>query len=114
MTELDFVSLGKNIRKHRVLAGLTQSQLAEKIGCSESHIGQIENARGIPSMTTVASIANTLDVGIDQLIKGDLVNRTGYFVQELVHLTDEFSGKDKLLAIELVKALMQVLHDFKD
>ena len=111
--EFDYVALGKNIKKHRNLANFTQGQLAELIDRSDSHIGQIENARGIPSMATVAAIANALDIGVDQLIYGDLKNRTDYFIQELIDLTNTFQAKDRLFAMELVKALIQVLKDFK-
>lgn len=111
--EFDYAALGKNIKKYRNLANLTQGQLAELVDCSDSHIGQIENARGIPSLATVAGIANALDIGVDQLIYGDLENRTDYFIQELTQLTSSFQTKDKLFAMEMVKALIQVLRDFK-
>lgn len=111
--ELDYISLGKNIRAHRTLAGMTQRQLAEIVDCSDRHIGQIELAQNIPSLAMTVSIANALNVGIDQLVYGDLDNRTDYFVQELVSLTEGFAGKEKLMSIEMVKALVAVLKDFK-
>lgn len=39
---MDYQLLGKNIRKYRLQLGLNQEELAEKVGCSSSHIGQIE------------------------------------------------------------------------
>lgn len=42
---MDYISLGKNIRKYRIQAGYTQSHLAELCDCTDGHIGQIENAR---------------------------------------------------------------------
>ena len=47
---MDYEKLGKNIRKYRIMRGLKQEELAAAAGCSSSHIGQIENARGIPSL----------------------------------------------------------------
>jgi transcriptional regulator with XRE-family HTH domain len=111
--ELNYVFLGKNIRKHRAIAAMTQEKLAEIVGVSDRHIGQIENGKNIPSLAVVVGIANALNVGIDRLIYGDLANRTDYFVQELAELTEGFDSKDKLMSIEMVKALVAVLQEFK-
>jgi hypothetical protein len=59
------------------------------------------------------AIANALDVGIDKLIYSDLQNRTDYFIQELTSLTDGFDPKDKLMSIEMVKAVVSVMKEFK-
>lgn len=111
--ELDYIALGKNIKKHRALAGMTQGQLAELVGCSDRHIGQIESGKNIPSLAVTVGIANALNVGIDQLVCGDLKNNTDYFIQELVSLTEGFAAKDKLMSIEMVKSLITVLKDFQ-
>ncbi len=44
---MDYITLGKNVRKYRLILGFSQEELADKCGCSNNHIGQIENARGI-------------------------------------------------------------------
>lgn len=111
--ELDYESLGKNIRKHRALADMTQERLAEIVGCTDRHIGQIENGKNIPSLAMLVGIANALDVGIDQLVYGDLKNRTNYFIQELISLTEGFEAKDKLMSIEMVKAIVAIMKEFK-
>jgi transcriptional regulator with XRE-family HTH domain len=111
--EMDYVSLGKNIRKYRAIAGMTQEQLGEFAGCSDRHIGKIEKGENIPSLAVIVGIANALNVGIDRLLYGDLANRTDYFVQELAALTEGFEGKDKIMAIELTKALVAVLKELK-
>ena len=66
---MDYITLGKNVRKYRLILGFTQEELADKCECSNSHIGQIENARGIPSLDKVVRIANALSVTVDQLLK---------------------------------------------
>ena len=64
---MDYITLGKNVRKYRLILGFSQEELAGKCSCSNSHIGQIENARGIPSLDMVVRIANSLSVTVDQL-----------------------------------------------
>ena len=39
---MDYVVLGKNIRKYRQMRGMRQEDLAEICDCGNSHIGQIE------------------------------------------------------------------------
>ena len=55
---MDYITLGKNVRKYRLIRGFSQEELAGKCSCSNSHIGQIENARGIPSLDMVVRIGN--------------------------------------------------------
>lgn len=71
---MDYVILGKNIRKYRQMRGLRQEDLAEICDCGNSHIGQIENARGIPSLDMIVRIANALSVTVDQLLRGIIRN----------------------------------------
>lgn len=39
---MEYKKLGANVRKYRKIAGLTQEELAEIIGCSNSHIGKLK------------------------------------------------------------------------
>ena len=66
---MDYITLGKNVRKYRLILGFSQEELAGKCSCSNSHIGQIENAHGIPSLDMVVRIANSLSVTVAQLLK---------------------------------------------
>ena len=112
--DFNYITLGRNVKKYRNLAGLTQEKLAEKTGFTDSHISQIENARGKPSIEAIARIANVLNVGLDQLCYGELKNTNDYFIQELKQMSEGFSSKQKLLAIELTTALVDVLKNSKD
>ena len=110
---IDYIALGKNIKKFRAQADLTQEALAEIVGCTDRHIGKIENGQNVPSLTVTVAIANALNVGVDRLLYGDLVNRTDYFIQELVSCTEGFEDKDKLAALTMIKSLVTVLKDFR-
>ena len=57
------------IRSRRVLAGLTQSQLAERIGGSEIGIRTWERAASAPSLETFLLLADALGVDAKELLK---------------------------------------------
>jgi XRE family transcriptional regulator, regulator of sulfur utilization len=54
--------LGKNIKKARKKAGITQNELAEKVGVHASYISRIERGVVNPSYEVVESIAKALKV----------------------------------------------------
>jgi len=54
---------GSLLKKMRVEAGLTQSQLARLIGVSQAHIAKIENEKVDPRLSTVNKILQVLAEG---------------------------------------------------
>ena len=56
------------LRKLRLEAGLTQEDLAGKIGLTRSAYTMIENGDRTPSLRTAKALADTLGVTVDQLI----------------------------------------------
>lgn len=50
--------LGTQIKAARKSVGMTQGDLADKVGICRSHIGAIEHGRYKPSFETVLKIAN--------------------------------------------------------
>lgn len=76
--------LGANIRKYRKQIGITQEQLAEKIGKSVNYIGMIERGEKLPSLTTFVLIANAIGISTDILLVG--LTENSYVVQDsLLH-----------------------------
>ena len=51
------MELGKKIRQLRFKAGLTQDQLAEKLGISPQSVSKWENAAAMPDITTLPLLA---------------------------------------------------------
>ena len=70
---VDYKTFGQNIRRLRVTQGFRQEDLAEKCGCTASHIGQIENGRVKPSLEMTVRIANPQIVSYDEIPESILV-----------------------------------------
>ena len=63
--------IGNNIREVRKQKGMSQNQLADKSGFSNTAISNYETGRKIPSLTSIARIAKELEVSIDRLYYGN-------------------------------------------
>ena len=61
------VDVGVRLRHARMTRRLTLRELAEKAQCSESMVSKVENARALPSLTTLHRICRVLDLTVGQL-----------------------------------------------
>lgn len=109
---MNYELLGKNIRKQRKEKQYTLERLAEKLDVSTTFIGQIERAKGIPSLETLVKIANALEVSADSLLFGDLNSKSGssHFVKKIAELTESFTPKEKELLIKHI----EIINEFRN
>lgn len=63
------MSFDKNLRLKRTEKGLTQLELAEKIGATQAAIAQFERGARQPSVGTAQMIAEALDCTLSELLK---------------------------------------------
>lgn len=109
---MDYITLGKNVRKYRLILGFSQEELAEECSCSNSHIGQIENARGIPSLDMVVRIANSLSVTVDQLLKESYSNPEVVILREIAERIEKYPVARRIQACEGLMAYLDSLEKF--
>ncbi len=63
-------AFGKRVAEVRKSRGLTQEQLAEKAGLTPLTVGFIEQGRRWPRIITLHKLAKSLNVSVDELLKG--------------------------------------------
>ncbi len=104
---MNYELLGKHIRVKRKEKKYTLEQLAEKLDVSTTFIGQIERAKGIPSLETLVKIANVLETSIDSLLFGDLNSKSGtnHFIEKILEMTENFSSKEKELLLQNIEII---------
>ncbi len=61
MIEIDIKELGERIKELRIERGLSQKQLADKIGVATNTISQYENGKSKTSIDVLANLAVELD-----------------------------------------------------
>jgi transcriptional regulator with XRE-family HTH domain len=64
----DSPDIGEALRLRRHELGWSLRDLADRLGCSPSLISQIERGRANPSVSTLYSIVQALDVSLDELL----------------------------------------------
>ena len=71
---MDNYITGATIKRLREAKGITQTQLAEKIGVSSKAVSKWETAKGLPDITLIEPLARALGVSVMELMSGDTVN----------------------------------------
>lgn len=108
---MNYELLGKHIREKRKEKNYTLEQLAEKLDVSTTFIGQIERAKGIPSLETLVKIANVLETSTDSLLFGNLNSKSGndHFMKKISELTETFTVSEKDFVLKTIESF----NDYK-
>ncbi len=65
------MNFGKNLQHFRKAKGLSQEELAEKMGLSRQAIGKWESGGGYPEAEKLIELCEVLDCNMDALVRGD-------------------------------------------
>lgn len=64
------MTIGERIKQLRLAAGLTQTELAEKVGLTYIQVGRYETEKSHPSSEVLQKLASTFETTSDFLMKG--------------------------------------------
>ena len=109
---MDYKTLGKNIKKYRLLREMRQEDLAAICDCSVSHIGHIEGGHGKASLEMVVHIANKLDVTVDQLLCDYYDDPTAVYLREIAKRIDSYEVSQRILVCESLENYLNTLERF--
>ena len=70
---MDTYVTGLTIKNLREKKGLTQTELADMLGVSSKAVSKWETARGLPDISLIEPLANTLSVSVMELMTGNTV-----------------------------------------
>lgn len=86
------MDIGNKIKQLRLLAGMTQEQLAAKLGISAQSVSKWENAVTMPDITLLPILAGELGVSIDDLF--DLTTEQKlHRIERRMDIEEEFSSQ---------------------
>jgi len=97
MDTIDYGLLGKRIRDARKKMGLTQAELGDRVGVSDSHISHIENGIAKPSLKI------SPEEGLSEQIENDKASLT--YSNELARRIHGLSIRDQHTVFHLIESL---------
>ena len=65
------MSFGKEVKIRRVILGITQKELAERIGVGQTMISAYENDMAKPGYDQLIALSNVFKCSIDELVRGN-------------------------------------------
>lgn len=67
--------VGRNVKRLRAVAGLSQAGLAERMGVDRAYVSGLELGQRNPTVVTLWHISKALDVGLRSLFEDDKPSR---------------------------------------
>lgn len=93
------VKIGIFIAKCRKDLGITQFQLAEKLGITDRAVSKWENGRSLPDASIMLDLCNILKITVNDLLRGekDMLDNSKRNDDLLIELVKEKEEADKML-----------------
>ena len=101
---MDYYKIGQKIRKIRKAHGLSQEELAERIGISTTHMSHIETGNTKLSLPVFVDIAAALEVRTDELLDTPAVETTSTSLDDIAAVLERCSAQKAKVIADIVKA----------
>ncbi len=105
---MNYYLIGQQIRTHRKEQGISQEQLAEKVGISVTHMSHIETGNTKLSLPVFVRLAQALDVPTDWLLQ-DCTNNPTPLEAAVAELLADCTASQLAVILETIKALKKAL-----
>ena len=110
---MDQIKIGRFIAQCRKSEGLTQMQLAERLGVTDRAVSKWENGRAMPDSSIMLELCEQLKITVNDLLSGEVVTMENYNKELENNLIDMVKLKEKndrrLLRMEIVLGIIAVL-----
>ena len=107
---MDYYAVGQRIRKVRKARGLSQEELAEKVGISTTHMSHIETGNTKMSLPIFVELAAVLEVQTDELLHDDSPTSRSASVAHIADMLDNCTTQQIRIIEDIVKAAKESLN----
>ena len=94
----------RNIKELRNLAGLSQEELAERIGIAPKTLSYWENAHNAVTFAKIPLLASALGVPVYRLFIFENADNSS----EINNLIDTMNNKEKEIALKMIKLILSL------
>ena len=106
---MDYIAIGKQIRRYRQFRNLSQEQLAEKINISPTHMSHIETGSTKLSLPVLVKISEALDVSVDNII---FDKKKSFSCDSISSILESCSPEENIILTSLLKSAKKTLDMF--
>lgn len=110
---MDQAKIGKFIAGRRKTVGLTQMQLAEKLGITDRAVSKWETGKAMPDSMLMLDLCAILKISVNDLLNGEVIQMDEMkekSEQLLLELTKQKEEADKkLLALEILIGIFSII-----
>lgn len=107
---MDQIKIGKFISSKRKEKGLTQGNIAERLGVSDRAVSKWENGLSMPDYSIMNELCNILGISINELFSGETIDKKDNekkLLENLIEMTKLKEERDKeLLRIEIILGIL--------
>jgi len=100
---VDYYQIGQRVRKYRKAQGLSQEELAARVGISVTHMSHIETGNTKLSLPVLVELAGALGVQSDDLLF-DRGSERSRVLAELSDTLDRCTAQQLRILTDIVKA----------
>lgn len=108
--EIDYLAIGRRIRKFRLERGFTQERLAEMAELTPAHFSHVETGNTKVSLPSLLRIAASLDVTLDDLVCDNLTHTKHVSMKELDALLADCSDAEARALVTITEAGKQAIR----
>ena len=96
---MDQIKIGRFIAERRKQAGLTQMQLAERLGITDRAVSKWETGRALPDSSIMLTLCEMLDITVNDLLSGEKISMENNQKNEqlLLEMAKELEKKNKTI-----------------
>lgn len=110
---MDHEKIGRFIAACRNEQGLTQADLAEKLGITDRAVSKWETGRSLPDASIMLELCDLLEININELFTGERIGMDQYQKMAEQHLLEMRKQEEltnrKLLSLEVVIGYMSTI-----
>lgn len=106
---INYVAIGRRVKKYRTKAHITQAQLAELLNVSVSYVSQIECGITEVSLKRLEEIANIINTKLEHLVAEPIEN-TDISRLEIEEIMRHWSTEQIITLIKIIRDLDQYFN----
>ena len=107
---MDYYAIGQRIRKVRKARGLSQEELAEKVGISTTHMSHIETGNTKMSLPIFAALASALETRADELLHEDSPAGRSASMEHIAEMIGDCTTQQIRIVEDIIRATKESLN----